>query len=280
MLSGAPLGNSINGADVPTGQSDSRQATDATEPAAVSEALVAALLDRGAQIGNPFPTKDATQVMKTERSAAKAASIRNLAAAARRQGLDRSVDVLRTVTAFQEMLLAEKLMQSLSDTIVIDDKEVRSQFERHPDRYDEFEMSHIFFPFDESNEPATAGGKATAKREAWARAEAADAQLKAGADFAAVARSSSGDRESASEGGMLPAILGANVQPRFLEGIKGLKDGAISRILEGDDGYHIVLLNQRRHSYSGPARDMIEREIRARAMAQLLPKIQSLDSQQ
>ncbi len=241
------------------------------------DASIASLLDRGAQLGDPFPLKNASKWMPTERNAAKAASIHNLAIAARKRGLDRSDDLKLSVAAFQEMLLAEKLMQTLSDGIVIDEKEVRARFDRHPDLYDEFELSHIFIPFSNGKESDEPGGKAAARQQAAAKIAGIEAKLKAGADFAATAQSQSYDRESASEGGRLPAILGVNVQPGFLEKIARLKDGEISGVVEGNEGYHLIMLNRRRHLYSGPARDTIEREIRSREMTQLLPKIAALE---
>ncbi|KQT32013.1 hypothetical protein ASG29_09140 [Sphingomonas sp. Leaf412] len=238
-------------------------------PPAAAGSSVAALLDRGAEVGRPFPAKHDARSMATQRNTGKAASIQALAAAARRRGLDRATDVVAAEAAFRDMLLAEKLMQTLTDTIVIDEAEVRSRFDRDPDRYDEFDISHIFIP-------SGADARSDADRNGAARARAVVAKLRQGSDFAALARETSADGTTAADGGRLPLILGADIQPTFMAAIAPLKDGQISDVVKGTDGYHVIRLNQRRHAYSGPARDRIEREIRTREMERLLPKVHAL----
>jgi hypothetical protein len=240
--------------------------------------VIALFLDRGANVGVPFPEKSEPNGKAGGLSADRAKSIAGLASAARRQGLDRSEDLLDAVAAFTDMLLAEKLMQNLADTVIIDEQEVRARFDQHPERYDEFSLSHIFVPFGGAPIAGQANRKLGSEAEALNVAMAAEAKLKAGADFGSLAQSISADTATATEGGMLPSILGANIQPAFLAAVEGLKDGERSGVVKGDEGYHIILLNRRSHFYSGPARDMISREIKAREMARLLKPLQSLPS--
>lgn len=256
------------------------------DPAGAAQAGVAAgdpavlkrLLDNGLRVGDPFPVRGAKAPPPSDANAAKARSVARLAAAAQARALDTAPDVVAAVAAVRQILLAEKLMQSLSDAVVIDDAEIRRRFDASPDRYDEFALAHIFL----SSAPRAGvgearGSEAGGKQAALERARAAQARLKAGEDFAVVASSMSDDRSSAVEGGDLPPLLGDSIQPMFLATVRTMKEGEVSGIVEGDEGYHLIKLVRRQHAWSGPARELIEREVRSEEMRKLLPELRRIE---
>lgn len=230
---------------------------------------VQTLLDSGLRIGNPFPGKSSSQPLPSAASATRARYTAQLARIAMEGGLDRSPDVVRAVAGVETVVLAEKLMQSLSDSISIDESEVRTRFDAAPELYDEFEMSHILFAPDVRQKAPE-----RAEAAAMSRAREVQAKLLAGEEFAKLATEYSDDAQSSQEVGALPTILGANIQPVFRNAVARLKDGEFSEIVKGEHGYHIVRLNRRTHAYAGPARTMIEGEIRQRELRRLLEQLE------
>jgi peptidyl-prolyl cis-trans isomerase D len=104
---------------------------------------------------------------------------------------------------------------------------------------------HIFVarqPAAEAEPPAAAPDDP-----ARATIEAARARIVGGADFAAVAREVSQDEETRAKGGRLgwrPAdSLGYGLA--VVEAVKALEAGAVSPVIEGTDGYHLIKLEAR-----------------------------------
>lgn len=60
------------------------------------------------------------------------------------------------------------------------------------------------------------------------------------ANFAAVARKQSQDTQSGQQGGMLPPFRHGDMVPEFEQGVRALKPGEISGIVETQYGYHII----------------------------------------
>jgi peptidyl-prolyl cis-trans isomerase C len=101
-------------------------------------------------------------------------------------------------------------------------------------------VSHILIIPDTSN-PNTDPNKA--KAAAKAKAEKLLKQIKAGADFAELAKQYSGCPSSA-KGGDLGLITRDDMPPLFSEAAFKLKVGQISDIVETDNGYHIIKVTE------------------------------------
>lgn len=132
----------------------------------------------------------------------------------------------------EEDSLVEQLERGVRDVPAPDEKALRAYYMKHPGLFTEPEqvrLSVILLKVDPS-----------ARRPAWdkAEAEANDIykKLKAGADFAEIARKRSGDAESAKAGGDM-GYLHRGMLPEALHGeVDKLVPGAISppvRLLEG-----------------------------------------------
>jgi parvulin-like peptidyl-prolyl isomerase len=65
-------------------------------------------------------------------------------------------------------------------------------------------------------------------------------QLKAGADFAALAKEHSLDKESVAHGGLLPWFSRGQMEAHFEEAAFSLEPGQISSVIETSHGYHII----------------------------------------
>ena len=92
---------------------------------------------------------------------------------------------------------------------------------------------------------AAPAGDAKAIADAKTRAEATEAKLKGGADFAAIAKTDSGDPGSATQGGLLPAIRrNGQMVPEFEQAAFALKAvGDVSPPVKTQYGWHILKLD-------------------------------------
>lgn len=101
--------------------------------------------------------------------------------------------------------------------------------------------------------------------DAKAKAEAILAQLKAGADFATMAREKSEDPGTATSGGSLGFVGKGAMVPAFEEAMDKLqKPGELSGLVDTQFGYHIIKLEERRPAGVRPyseVKAVLEREV-------------------
>ena len=123
-------------------------------------------------------------------------------------------------------------VSSLAKSVPADETAVRSWYAGHKDEFvapEERRVRHILIPIKGGDEGA-----------ALAKAQALHAQLVAGADFAALAKSESADPVSAAQGGDLGWISrGMMVEP-FEKAAFALAKGGLSEPVKSDFGYHLI----------------------------------------
>ncbi|MBE9566706.1 MAG: peptidylprolyl isomerase [Proteobacteria bacterium] len=87
-----------------------------------------------------------------------------------------------------------------------------------------------------------------AAREARERAEAVLRQIRAGADFAALAATASDDERYRATGGLEEAVLLSSLNPDRQTAVASLQVGEVSELIRTDRGYEILRLEERGHS--------------------------------
>ncbi len=158
-------------------------------------------------------------------------------------------------------------LDGLGKGVAIPEEDLRKYYTENASRYtaaEERRTSHILIKADKD---APAADKQAAK----ARAQALlDEVRKNPASFADVARKSSQDSGSATQGGDLDFFgRGAMVKP-FEDAVFAMKQGEISNVVESDFGYHVIQLTAVRGGEKKPfeaVRAEIESEVR-RSLAQ------------
>ena len=100
-----------------------------------------------------------------------------------------------------------------------------------------------------------------------AKADAIEAKLTAGEDFAEVAKTDSDDNLSAQEGGKLDWFEQGVMDPAFDEALFGLQKGQVSSIVKSEFGYHIIKLLDVQASQATAFED-----VKAKIVAQLQEK--------
>lgn len=211
----------------------------ATAPAAEIEAAIAAMR-RG------FPDEAA------------------LAAALAKQGTSLA-DVRRQLE--QSLTLERVIRDEIAPTVKVDAAAKRAFYEQVKDRYTakaRYRARHILFLLPAA---ATAEDRAAARRKATGYV----GQLRAGADFAQLARQVSEDPQTRDAGGDLGWIVPTGgVAATFDEVLERLKPGQVSDVVETGAGLHILQLVEHRPPGPRPYEELepkIDAHLRQRELA-------------
>jgi peptidyl-prolyl cis-trans isomerase D len=128
----------------------------------------------------------------------------------------------------------------------VTDAEVQAYYNAHASEYqvpEQAKSRHILIKFP--------GGAAKTDAEAKAKAEALLKQIKAGGDFAALAKANSEDPGSGAQGGELGFARRGTMVPEFDSAIFNQKIGDTA-IVKSQFGYHIVQVEERQAAHSQP----------------------------
>ena len=141
----------------------------------------------------------------------------------------------------RDLETASVLQVKVRSRVKITDEDVKNYWQTHPQEFkagEEVRVRHIFLPLAKDASPAE-------ESEARARAEKVLERLRAGEDFAKVAREVS-QGPSASEGGELGWYGRGALQPDVEKAAFALEPGEISGVLRGPRGFQIVQTEERR----------------------------------
>ncbi len=151
---------------------------------------------------------------------------------------------------------------TLQSRVALTDLDLESFYKASPEQFAEEEQacaSHILVKLKQDDAP-----EGHPEDEARRLAAAALAQVRAGADFASVARTASEDQGSAPGGGDLGCFGQGRMVPEFESGLSALAVGQVSDLVKTSFGYHVIKLNSRK-----PARTAEFAEVKDRIRQQL-----------
>ncbi len=137
------------------------------------------------------------------------------------------------------------------------------------DEQDEYEISHILIRAPEDSSPEDL-------EKVRAKTENALQELASGKDFTQVSASFS-DTPNALEGGQLGWKNGAQIPTLFLDAVKGMQVGEISKPLRSPNGFHILKLTNRR---GGASNLMIEQTHARHILIKLTEVVSEKDGKQ
>ncbi|HTI95625.1 MAG TPA: SurA N-terminal domain-containing protein [Rudaea sp.] len=119
-----------------------------------------------------------------------------------------------------------------------DDAALKQMYDAQKSKFvtaEQREASHILIAVGKNAD-------ATAQKAALARAEAIEKELKAGKDFATLAKADSDDLGSKAQGGDLGWLEKGVTDPAFEAALFSMKKGDVSDPVKSEDGYHIIWL--------------------------------------
>jgi peptidyl-prolyl cis-trans isomerase C len=191
---------------------------------------------RLAQIRQSFPTEDAFK--------------QNIAA----QGL--TLDQVKAQTK-SSIEVAKVIDAEINSKVNVTDQDADAFYNGNLERFkqgDTVHAAHILYGISPQATPEQ-------KAEAKAKAQAALKKLRAGADFAALAKAESQDPGSAPNGGDLGFFPKGQMTPVFEQAAFTLKKGATSGVIETPFGFHIIKVIDKRGPRTAPlaeVKDQIE----------------------
>jgi parvulin-like peptidyl-prolyl isomerase len=139
----------------------------------------------------------------------------------------------------------------VTSKVAIADSEVDAFYKENVDKFKQgetYHVSHIFVA-------AASDAPAATKQMARARAEQTLKDLRAGADFATMARERSDDT-TATDGGDLGFVGQGDLPPDFEAVMFSLKPGALSDVVELGAGFHIIKLHETRAPRTVPLEEV------------------------
>jgi len=160
--------------------------------------------------------------------------------------------------------------EALRPGIVVTDRDLELYYQDHRDEYrQEAEAcaSHVLVKVQQGGT-----GEGHPEAEAKAIAQGLLDQLKAGGDFAAIAKKSSEDQGSAANGGDLGCFPPGRMVPEFDDAVFALAPGQTSDLVKTPFGYHVIRLASKKEEATAPlaqVKDRIRAEVEDRKMSQL-----------
>ncbi len=157
--------------------------------------------------------------------------------------LEQLTSQTRTSIEVSKMIDAE-----VNSKVSVQDPEVKGFYDQNVERFkqgDSVHAAHILIGVPQGATPDQ-------KAEARSRAAAVLKTIKAGGDFATLARASSQDSGSAQNGGDLGFFPKGQMTPAFEEAAFKLKPGSVSPLVETPFGFHIIKVIERRAPRTAP----------------------------
>ncbi len=154
--------------------------------------------------------------------------------------------------ARQDMAIAKLIEDEIASKVAVKPEQVTDFYGKNPDQFKQGESvraSHILISVPK-------GADAAAKAEARAKAEQVLKEVKAGGDFAALAKQHSADPGSAANGGDLGFFQQGQMVGPFNDAAFSLAPGAISDLVETDFGFHIIKVAEKKEGRTIPLEEV------------------------
>jgi peptidyl-prolyl cis-trans isomerase C len=164
-----------------------------------------------------------------------------------------SLEELKT-EAKTEILVNKTLEAEILPKVAVQPADLDTYYKANPDQFkapEQVRASHILIPINASMTDAQ-------KLEAKTQAEGLLKRVKAGEDFAALAKQYSKD-STAQSGGDLNFFPKGQMVPAFDQVAFSLKPGEISNIVETPFGYHIIKVTERKDAHTVPLAEVSDR---------------------
>jgi peptidyl-prolyl cis-trans isomerase C len=196
-------------------------------------AMTAALPPQGLQAMMVDPTGVLQQIL----------ILKYLAAEAEKQSLDKESPVKEQLELQRVQLLAQIEMNKYRSMVAVVPDDQKKYYREHVADYRQAKVRVIYIPF--SSGQVKSDRKVLTEAEAKAKIEDLRKQLLAGADFAALAKENSEEKESAAKGGEWGIVKRNSSQPADVKNaIFSLKSGDISEPVKQPNGFYLFKVDE------------------------------------
>ncbi|MGH9466186.1 MAG: peptidylprolyl isomerase [Terriglobales bacterium] len=164
-----------------------------------------------------------------------------LVSAADQRGLDKTAGFKATMMLDRDNALARAMVSKLQADSKATTVQEQAFYKAHATDFQQTKLRHILIS---DNEAPDSPSKLTAAQ-ALAKAQKVEAQLKAGANFATLAKADSDDTGSKDKGGELGTMSPGQTVPEFETAVNKLPVGVVSAPIHTRFGYHVVEVESR-----------------------------------
>lgn len=160
----------------------------------------------------------------------------------------RNLSVEKARDEMRKQLAIEKMIETaVGGEVKVTDQDVKAFYDKNPDKFQQpeaFRASHILVMVPQGATPEQ-------KQEARAKIDDVLKKVKAGGDFAELARTNSQDGSAAQGGDLNFFVRGQMVEP-FQKAVESLQVGQVSDVVETQFGYHVIKLTEKRPARTVP----------------------------
>jgi parvulin-like peptidyl-prolyl isomerase len=187
-----------------------------------------------------------------------------LVSAAKSRGIDRDPVTAAQIKVRGYVLLANTLLVNLREGMTKDEAGTRALWASDENTFVQIHARQILIRYKDAKD-VKPGAKGASRAEADAKVLAASlyAKVKAGGDFAALAKANSDDETTSAVGGELPEFSRGTMTAEFETVAFGLANGATSEPFKTSYGYHIAQVLEHRRIPFEKVKAALE-DIRAR----------------
>ena len=200
------------------------------------------------------------------------ASLIALAQEGRKMGIDSDKETRLRLDADQTNVLA---MAALRKLVTGDEARMREEYNKQKGNFESVELKHILVAYEGGKVPPRQGSTPLSLPAAMQKAGQIEAQLRAGGDFAMMAKSQSDDVGSGQQGGELGPVPRGSLPPEVAATVFALKAGEISRPLRTEFGVHIFKAGERKSPTFEQMRPQIEAEMQQKLAKETVERIKN-----
>ena len=190
-----------------------------------------------------------------------------LADLATKMNLDQKSPWKDQIALSRENVLAQAYLGQLSeDASKGPSQDPKQYYDAHPDEFDQVKLSGIFVNFNPPGTPASSSGNSgKTEQQADDKANDIEKKLKAGGEFASLARTESENPASAGKGGDLGTYTMGDQQipPALRTAIGKLQPGQYSEPVRVSNSYLILKLESRQKQAFAEVQDAIVKKLKA-----------------
>ncbi len=169
-----------------------------------------------------------------------------IAAEALKQNLDQKPPYKQQLLLSRDNILAQAYLHSLTESPTAA-ANAKQYYDAHSADFDQVKVSGILVAFNQPGTPANSAASTRSEPDAQAKALDLEKRIKAGGDFAALARTESDQQSSASKGGDMGSFVMAdqNVPSDIKDTLAKLQPGQVSEPIRAGGGFFILKLDTR-----------------------------------
>lgn len=188
---------------------------------------------------------------------------------AHRQGLDQNPAFQAQMLLARDNALAKSVVDKLQTSATPTEAQIKTYYDAHPADFSQTKLRHILV--GDSETPG--GPNPRTQAEALTKVTAVAARLKAGGDFAAIAKTDSDDPGSKDKGGDLGVMTPGQTVPEFEAAVNALPVGKVSDPIHTRFGYHIVQVEARTTMPYDQAKPLIEEQLSSQTVDAAIDRI-------